>query len=249
MRTNSNFGFEQIAAELMRGLIAAVADKPFPTPERKAAAQQTVVCTVMAYQPRDPIEMMMAGQCVVYDHLLLDGARDMLRGQMDEHKIRTRPGVLASGKMFLQTMAMLTRIQARPEAELAFARSVPDKAKQAKPAPDTERDAVRSADGGLAAQQTEPPLQSPPEPSDTSVPPGGAGTASASPPPLAVSDQAPSASVEANYEPYPDLSDPVAALAEMLSPGKIEALLMNGLTPEEREQFRDVFERNGVPAG
>ena len=71
------FGYQQIVTELIRGVLDAVADKPGQSPERKAAAQQTVVCSVMSYNPRDPIEVMLAGQCIVYDAMLRDGARNI----------------------------------------------------------------------------------------------------------------------------------------------------------------------------
>ena len=91
MLPEPNFGYQQIVTEQIRGIIDTVADKPGLTPERRAAAQQTVVCSVMAYNPRDPVETMMAGHCIIYDHMLRDGARDMLRGQAEELKIKARP--------------------------------------------------------------------------------------------------------------------------------------------------------------
>src|SRR5258708_24564163 len=100
------------------------AEKPYPTPEQKYSAVQTVICTLMAFQPRDPLEAMMAGQCVVYDHLMRDGARDILRGQTDDTKNKGRRSILATGKVFLETMRELTRMQARPENTLTFARQL-----------------------------------------------------------------------------------------------------------------------------
>jgi hypothetical protein len=118
-------------------VIETVADKPGLSPERRASVTQTVVCSVMAFNPRDPIEAMMAGHCVVYDHMLRDGAREMLRGQAELVMIQARPGVLAAGKIFLGTVAMLLRMQRRPEAQLAFARPLP--------APDDARNLATSA--------------------------------------------------------------------------------------------------------
>ena len=122
MQATATFGYEQIVTELIRGILDIVADIPGLSPERRAVAQQTAVCSVMAYNPRDPIETMMAGQCIVYDHLMRDGARDMLRGQAELIKIKARPGALSTGKMFLSTMEMLSRMQGRAADQLAFAR-------------------------------------------------------------------------------------------------------------------------------
>ena len=103
----------------------------------------------MAFNPRDPVETMMAGQCVIYDHLLHDGARDMLGGKAELEMIKARPGVLACGKMFLATVTMITRMQRRPELALAFAR--PAEAPPEQPAADTtEAPPVGAADDAAA---------------------------------------------------------------------------------------------------
>ncbi len=147
MQPNPSFGFEQIVTEVIRGVLEAVAEKPGLSQDRRASLTQTVVCSVMAFEPRDPVEAMMAGQCIVYDHLLRDGVREMQRGQADQVTARARPGVLAVGKVFLATMAMLLRMQRRPEAQLAFARQplarepakTPNDAGETTPAPPTPR--------------------------------------------------------------------------------------------------------------
>ena len=66
----------------------------------------------------------MGGQCIVYDHLLRDGARDMLRGKVELETTKARPGIFACGKIFLATVSMLTRMQRRAEAGLAFGRPI-----------------------------------------------------------------------------------------------------------------------------
>src|ERR1700733_7682288 len=121
MQATQAIGFQQVATEIIRGIIDTVGDKPGLSPERQSAAQQTLVCTIMAFNPRDPLETSIAGQCLIYDHIMRDGARDLLRGQQEEIKIRNRAGVLGAGKLFLQTMAALDRIQSRNAKSLAFA--------------------------------------------------------------------------------------------------------------------------------
>lgn len=161
MQPNQAFGYEQIFTELLRGVVDAVSDKAGLSPERKAVAQNTAVCSVMAFNPRDPVETMLAGQCVVYDHLLRDGAKEMLRGQAEQLMIKARPGVLAAGKMFLGALGMLLRMQRRPEAQLAFARPLPAEAeapKQPEPAP------VDAAEGPrvTAHEEIQPPKHATP---------------------------------------------------------------------------------------
>jgi hypothetical protein len=140
----------------------------------------------MAYNPRDPVETMMAGHCIVYDHMLRDGARDMLRGQADEIKIKARPGILATGKMFLSTMQMLARMQLRPDAQLAFARPLPVQEKVAETAADAPDDV--SEEQPIAATPVDPRAGDPPpsDPADVPPnPPSPARPAGAAPSPVA----------------------------------------------------------------
>lgn len=142
MQPDPSFGHQQIVTELIRGVLDTVGSKPGLSPARRAAAVQTVVCSVMAFNPRDPVEAMMAGQCIVYDHMLRDGAAELLRGHSEEIMLKARPGVLACGKAFLTTAAMLLRMQRRAEKELAFGRPVP--------APEQAEDQPVSAPGDTA---------------------------------------------------------------------------------------------------
>ncbi len=111
MTPDPNFGFEQVAIELIRGVVDIVAACPGMAEDQRFIKQQTVVHGVMGFQPRDPVEVMLAGQCVIYDNILRDAARDLLHGQDEPLKARARTGTLASGKLFLSTFAVLRRMQ------------------------------------------------------------------------------------------------------------------------------------------
>jgi hypothetical protein len=113
MTPNPAFGFEQAATELIRGVVETVADLPGLTQERRFLKQQTTIFSVLGFLPRDPLEIMLAGQCIIYDAMLRDGARDLLHDQPEEIKLRTGPGNLASGRMFLTTLRTLRDIQNR----------------------------------------------------------------------------------------------------------------------------------------
>ena len=170
------FGHEQIFTEIIRGVLDTVTAKPAVSAERSAAAKQTAVCSVMAFIPRDPVETMLAGQCVVYDHMLRDGAKDLLEGKPEEFTIRARPGVLATGKMFLGTLGMLLRMQRRPDAQLAFGRPLPQPVAEPETQP-TEPQAVPAEPLRTAAHQNAPsaeavgPVQTVVQPRSSSPPP------------------------------------------------------------------------------
>src|ERR1019366_3782970 len=119
MTPDPDFGFKHAAAEIIRGIVDTVADLPGLTREQRLLKQQTTVFSVMSFRPRDPLELMLAGQCVIYDAMLRDGARDLLRGQPEEIKLRTRPINLASGRMFLTTLHTLLRMRDRAADKVA----------------------------------------------------------------------------------------------------------------------------------
>jgi hypothetical protein len=185
---------DQVFAEQLSAILDAVADQPYPTPDQRASARQAAVLCVTAYNPRDPVETTIAGQCVIYDHLLRDGARDLLRGQSEAVKLKARPSLLSCGKMFLASLEMLMKIQGRVDTELAFARRLPMReetpaelvAATEQPlaaAPDTpgeeasdEAVEVVSNDAREMADQRTPPVA--PEPAVTNATPSTGGTTS-----------------------------------------------------------------------
>jgi hypothetical protein len=111
----SETGFTTLSAmrEITRDVMETVADRPGDSPARRQVRQQTTVTIMMSLLPRDPAETMLAGQCVIFDHLLRDGAHDTLRGQQQDIKLRARPQILATGKMFLAHLARLEQMQTR----------------------------------------------------------------------------------------------------------------------------------------
>ncbi len=114
MTPDPGFGIEQCMTELIRGIIDTVADLPGLTPDQRFIKHQTAAFSLMAFHPRDAVETMLAGHCVIYDHLLRDGAHDLVRGPAEPSQLGARPGTLATGKMFLNTLNTLIRLQKRP---------------------------------------------------------------------------------------------------------------------------------------
>jgi hypothetical protein len=119
MHTETSFKMLTAMGELTREVIETVADRPGDSPARRVVRQQTTASTILSLQPRDPVETMLAGQCVIFDHLLRDGAHDTLRGQQQDIKLRARPQILATGKMFLAHLDRLERMRTRLPDSLA----------------------------------------------------------------------------------------------------------------------------------
>ena len=131
------FTLEQMTAEVLRGIIETVGERADDTPARKSIRHATTVFSVMAFLPRDAVELMLAGQCVIFDHVLRDGARDLLRGQEEKVKSRVRPQLVSAGNAFLKHLDRATQLQKRPIEQIAalpHAEEEPVPAEKAKPA-------------------------------------------------------------------------------------------------------------------
>ena len=144
MHTETGFTILTAMSEITQEVIETVADRPGDAPAKRFARQQATALTMMSFLPRDPVETMLAGQCVIFDNLLRDSARDALRGQPIEMKLRTRNQSYASGKMFLALFARFEQLQTRPADNLVVQ---PPVVKAASPAsrPSASHDAAASA--------------------------------------------------------------------------------------------------------
>jgi hypothetical protein len=231
MRQSQAFGHEQIVTELIRGVLDTVADNPNHSPERREATRQTVVCSLMSYNPRDAIETMLAGQCIVYDAVMRDGARDLLRGQAELIKIKARPGILAAGKIYLDTTEMIVRMQGRALDQLAFAR--PLQAQEA-PAevPAAPVDTISDVSALPAHATSEPdaaPVEEPSQPAAQSAMDG------------AQEKLTGSSVVQPAGTSVPNTDRPDAPpLAEPLSE-TVDDRLLEGFTPEEQRDIREAI--------
>jgi hypothetical protein len=86
------------------------------------------VHTIMAFQPRDAIEAMLAGHCVMFHELIVDSVHDTLRGEEEAPRRATRSGIVAMDKAFGDNLSRLERYQTRqaepsPQAQPALARA------------------------------------------------------------------------------------------------------------------------------
>jgi hypothetical protein len=111
--------FERLMTEQIRGLVHTVAELPGMTEAQRAAKQQTVADSFRSFEPRDGIEIMLASHCVIYDEILQSNSLDLLRTPAGADRQRGQPGILAIGKLCLNTINMLLRKQGRATVRTA----------------------------------------------------------------------------------------------------------------------------------
>jgi hypothetical protein len=111
--------FERLMTEQIRGLVHTVADLPGMTEAQRAAKQQTVADSFRSFEPRDGIEIILASHCVIYDEILQSNSHGLLSTPAGADRQRGQPGILAIGKLCLNTINMLLRKQGRATVRTA----------------------------------------------------------------------------------------------------------------------------------
>jgi hypothetical protein len=115
-------------AHVIGDIAEAVCDRPGESSAKRAARSQAAVSTIMAFQPGDAIEAMIAGHCVMFHEMIVDSVHATLRGEADASRRAERSGVVAMDKAFGNNLSRLERYRTRgaeasPDAQPAPARA------------------------------------------------------------------------------------------------------------------------------
>jgi hypothetical protein len=124
---------QAVAQDMLQGVVRAICDRPDQSAAQREALSRSVVHTVMAFLPRDPVEIMFAGLIVTHFHLVLHSAHDALRGHPDNERPRAKSDILAAGRAMLGYARELRLAQERPMLEAAPVRD--ESAAEAEPSP------------------------------------------------------------------------------------------------------------------
>ncbi len=103
-----------VAHDMLLGLVQAIGDRPEDTAAQRESRSREVVHAVMAFEPRDPVEILFASLAVTHFHLILDSTRDALRGQAGMLKLRTKTGIVSLGRGLHGFLKEFRAARARP---------------------------------------------------------------------------------------------------------------------------------------
>ncbi len=112
------FNFENLLSFALRDIAKAVSERKAETPELKYARCQAAVHLVMGFQPRDAVEVMLAGHCVMLHEVMTDDVHTSLCTE-------TRRPVVALNKAFNDTLDRLERYRQRPAEATRIAAELP----------------------------------------------------------------------------------------------------------------------------
>jgi len=108
------FGFKELFAHIVGDIAKAVCERNGETRLQQIDRSQAAVHTIMGFLPRDVIEAMLAGHCVMFHEMMVASVLDTLRGELDTMRRATRSSIVAMDKAFANNLSRLEHYQLRP---------------------------------------------------------------------------------------------------------------------------------------
>ena len=94
-------------------LALALAGGPEMPEEQRTAAAEAAKHLLRALAPQDSIQLMIAGQAVLFNALTIDAAREILNGLAVTLRIRARSNTTAMGRLVAKHLDTLIKLQGR----------------------------------------------------------------------------------------------------------------------------------------
>jgi hypothetical protein len=156
-----------VSQGLLQIVARALCDLPDETAAQREGRVRQLVHTTLGFEPRDGLEYMLSTLVFTHFNLILDSARDALRGQMDSIKAKTNSTIVSLDRamiMLLKEMRLARRRPLGQSAEHREQNAVPTRA-AATPAGETATpDWVAEWAGVSSGPLTATPSARPPAP-------------------------------------------------------------------------------------
>jgi len=106
-----------VAQEMLQGVVEAICDRPEETAAQREARALDVVRSVLAFMPRDPVEIMLAGLAVGHYHLILGSLHEAFGAAADGTARRVNSGIAGLDRALTGLLKELRIAQTRPLEE------------------------------------------------------------------------------------------------------------------------------------
>jgi hypothetical protein len=114
VQAHQDFGFKELFTHIVGDMAKAVRARNGETEQQQFVRSQAAVHMMMGFLPRDVIEAMLAGHCVMLHEVMTDSIRGTLSGEVDTMRRATRNNIVALDKAFGNNLARLERYRLRP---------------------------------------------------------------------------------------------------------------------------------------
>jgi hypothetical protein len=210
MDTDSAFGFEDLFTSALRGMANAISERHGENEVQQFARCQVAVHMIAGFQPRDVIELMLAGHCVMLHEVMTADVHDSLSGEAATN----RRSVVALNKAFNDNLDRLERYRRRPaEGQRDAPEAAPLADAAAPPARPTAAAAPAQPNRAARRQAARAELHAAATATRTAHPPGALRNASpqAGPPPEGTVVRPPTPEDVANCRANPEAMAALAA--------------------------------------
>jgi hypothetical protein len=121
-------GLRDLLTHVVGDIAKALCRREGETQQQRYDRTQAVAHTVMAFTPRDAIEAMLAGHCVMFHEMIVDSVHSTMGGEVMAKRRTTRGNIVAMDKAFGNNLDRLERYQSRQAQGAADARPAQDRA-------------------------------------------------------------------------------------------------------------------------
>jgi hypothetical protein len=113
MDTKPTLGQTELLTHIVGDIAKAVSEREGESRQRQSDRVQAATGTIMSFLPRDAIEAMLAGHCVMFHELIVDSVHFTLRGEEAATRRATRSSIVAMDKAFGNNFTRLERYRTR----------------------------------------------------------------------------------------------------------------------------------------
>jgi hypothetical protein len=101
---------------LLDGIVAALCGHGDSTSAERDARASGIRALVAAEQPRDALEMMLLGQCLLFHEVIAAAGRDLLRGSTEALKLRAQSNLNGLNRSLRQSLDALRKARDKTDA-------------------------------------------------------------------------------------------------------------------------------------
>jgi hypothetical protein len=116
MDTQPTFGPNELLAHIVGDTAEALSERAGESRHQQRVRAQAAAGTILTFLPRDAIEAMLAGHCVMFHELIVDSVLGAMRGEAAATRHATRCEIVTMDKAFGNNLARLERYRTRQEA-------------------------------------------------------------------------------------------------------------------------------------
>jgi hypothetical protein len=108
-----------VAEEMLQVAARALCDRPGDSSAQRDSRTRQMVLSILGFEPRDGLEVMLATLAFGHFQLILDSMSDVFHGQADALKAKTKTAIVPLGRAMLEMIKELRLVRARPVAQSA----------------------------------------------------------------------------------------------------------------------------------